>query len=69
MLMFSFPGSFLTICEIMGKVCVEVTLAAVCWHFLCAKSSTGLISRPSHMAPRPMHLHFGSGGKGPQQAQ
>lgn len=62
MLMSSLLGSFLIRCTIMVKCHVEVTIAAVSWHILCARSFTDLMSRPNYMAPR----HFGGGDKDPQ---
>lgn len=62
----SFPGNVLIRCEVMVKFYVEVTIASVYWHVVYIKSCTGLISRPTYMAPRHMCLHFGGGDKDPQ---
>lgn len=62
----SFLGSFLIRCAIMVTCHVEVTVAAVSRHILCARSFTGLMSRPNYMAPSHVRLHFGGGDKDPQ---
>lgn len=64
--MSSFLGSFLIRCPIMVKCRVEVSRAAESRHILCARSFTGLISRPNYTAPRHVRLHFGGGDKDPQ---